>query len=399
MGCRKLTYHQEPAISASWDFFTSGKEKTAGTSILCIDYYAFGMQMPGRNGSTGAYRYGFQGQEKDDEVKGEGNSVNYKYRMHDPRVGRFFAVDPLAPKYPEWAPYAFSGNQVIHTSELEGLEPNDNLLKESNMGNSYEAFDRETDVYSSWEVGSWVDSQGNSGLYWHNNGETTPMSANGERLNLPNNAVNIQIYGEGEGVKSLAVKSFEVNGKTYGDNYENGKFNGYWDARGAKYSGELNSDGSYAGDGWSEYMQRRVDISTIEKSTGYISFAYDDMYTEAGKRAAKLGTDLNKAGKLLKKGMKGPLVIEPSDIYKMHDWLLWRKIRATLVDQGPGSFTTVRAGVLEQMLQPNYGRQPSYFVEVLFKGWYYPSEIGALDKKVAIFEIEGTIRYWNMAKH
>jgi hypothetical protein len=52
-----------------------------------------------------AYRYGFQacpdkftllrGQESDSrklsgEVKGEGNSVNYKYRMHDPRLGKFF---------------------------------------------------------------------------------------------------------------------------------------------------------------------------------------------------------------------------------------------------------------------------------------------------------------------
>ncbi|RFC54967.1 hypothetical protein [Brumimicrobium aurantiacum] len=46
------------------------------------------------------YRYGFQGQGMDDEVKGKGNSVNYKHRMHDPRVGRFFAVDPLADKYP-----------------------------------------------------------------------------------------------------------------------------------------------------------------------------------------------------------------------------------------------------------------------------------------------------------
>jgi len=69
------------------------------------------------------YRYGFQGQERDDEIKGEGNSVNYKYRMHDPRVGRFFAVDPLASKYPYYSPYAFSGNRVIDAYELEGLEP------------------------------------------------------------------------------------------------------------------------------------------------------------------------------------------------------------------------------------------------------------------------------------
>jgi RHS repeat-associated protein len=53
-----------------------------------------------KNEMIGDYRYGFKGQEKDDEVKGEGNSINYKYRMHDPRIGRFFAIDPLAPYYP-----------------------------------------------------------------------------------------------------------------------------------------------------------------------------------------------------------------------------------------------------------------------------------------------------------
>ena len=73
-------------------------------------------------GFEGDYRYGFQGQEMDDEVKGKGNSVNYKFRMHDPRVGRFFAVDPLAASYPWNSPYAFSENVVINAVELEGLE-------------------------------------------------------------------------------------------------------------------------------------------------------------------------------------------------------------------------------------------------------------------------------------
>ncbi|QTY27315.1 hypothetical protein [Flavobacterium sp. CS20] len=69
-----------------------------------------------------SYRYGFQGQEKDDEIKGEGNSLNYTFRMHDPRLGRFFAVDPLAKNYPHNSPYAFSENRVIDSVELEGLE-------------------------------------------------------------------------------------------------------------------------------------------------------------------------------------------------------------------------------------------------------------------------------------
>jgi RHS repeat-associated protein len=87
------------------------------------DYYPFGSLVPQRHASVDSYRYGFQGQEKDDELKGEGNSLNYTYRMHDSRVGRFFAIDPLYKKYPFYSPYAFSGNRVIDAREIEGLEP------------------------------------------------------------------------------------------------------------------------------------------------------------------------------------------------------------------------------------------------------------------------------------
>ncbi len=85
------------------------------------NYYPGGMQMPSRN-AQGDYRYGFQGQEKDNEVKGEGNSINYKFRMHDPRVGRFFATDPLEKDYPMLTPYQFSSLNPIGLIELEGKE-------------------------------------------------------------------------------------------------------------------------------------------------------------------------------------------------------------------------------------------------------------------------------------
>lgn len=73
------------------------------------------------------YPMSFQGQRHDDEIKGEGNSIEYKYRMHDPRLGRFFAVDPLTKKFPQWSPYQFGGNQVISSEELEGAEPEKDL--------------------------------------------------------------------------------------------------------------------------------------------------------------------------------------------------------------------------------------------------------------------------------
>jgi len=53
---------------------------------------SFGILVSIRNGGSDDYRYGFNGMEKDDEVKGSGNSINYKYRMRDRRVGRFFRL-------------------------------------------------------------------------------------------------------------------------------------------------------------------------------------------------------------------------------------------------------------------------------------------------------------------
>ena len=66
--------------------------------------------------------YGFQGQERDDELKGAGNSITFEYRIHDTRLGRFLSVDPLEGTYPWNSPYAFSENRVYDGIELEGLE-------------------------------------------------------------------------------------------------------------------------------------------------------------------------------------------------------------------------------------------------------------------------------------
>lgn len=86
------------------------------------DYYPFGMLMPNRYTGNSEYRYGFQGQESDDEISGESNTISYRFRMHDVRVGRFFTLDPLMHKYKWNSPYAFSENRVIDGIELEGLE-------------------------------------------------------------------------------------------------------------------------------------------------------------------------------------------------------------------------------------------------------------------------------------
>jgi hypothetical protein len=35
------------------------------------------------------YRFGFNGQEKDNELKGVGNSLDFNFRVYDSRLGKF----------------------------------------------------------------------------------------------------------------------------------------------------------------------------------------------------------------------------------------------------------------------------------------------------------------------
>jgi RHS repeat-associated protein len=74
------------------------------------DYYAFGSPMPGRSYNGGNYRYGFNGKENDNEVKGTGNSLDFGARVLDPRLGRWLSIDPMKQKYPFYSPYTAFGD-------------------------------------------------------------------------------------------------------------------------------------------------------------------------------------------------------------------------------------------------------------------------------------------------
>jgi len=79
------------------------------------------MQMPGRKFSaTDSYRYGFNGKEND--VKGEGNSLDFGARIYDPRIGRWLSTDPLQVKYPELTPYHFTANNPINFIDPDGRD-------------------------------------------------------------------------------------------------------------------------------------------------------------------------------------------------------------------------------------------------------------------------------------
>jgi len=51
------------------------------------------------------YDFGFNGQEMDDEIQGDGNSYDFGARTYDSRLGRWLSVDPQANSYPSYSPY------------------------------------------------------------------------------------------------------------------------------------------------------------------------------------------------------------------------------------------------------------------------------------------------------
>lgn len=73
----------------------------------------------------GGYRYGFNGMEKDDEVKGNGNSYDFGARIYDPRVGRFLSLDPKSKSFPFMSPYCFADNNPIRLIDVDGEGPGD----------------------------------------------------------------------------------------------------------------------------------------------------------------------------------------------------------------------------------------------------------------------------------
>ncbi|MCR6720413.1 MAG: hypothetical protein NVV59_08975 [Chitinophagaceae bacterium] len=99
--------------------------------ITANDYYPFGMVMPGRKfAATDAYRYGFNGKENDNEVKGDGNQQDYGMRIYDPRLGRFLSVDPLENDFPWNSPYSFSEGDPINYIDLDGAEKSKSELQQ-----------------------------------------------------------------------------------------------------------------------------------------------------------------------------------------------------------------------------------------------------------------------------
>jgi RHS repeat-associated protein len=62
--------------------------------------------------------YSFNGMEKDEEVKGEGNSYTTEFRQLDPRLGRWLSLDPVVHHFQ--SPYCSMDNNPIFFNDTDG---------------------------------------------------------------------------------------------------------------------------------------------------------------------------------------------------------------------------------------------------------------------------------------
>jgi RHS repeat-associated protein len=96
MGCSKLTYRTDRAALKA---VQGGLPRNGGTC-------------------AGAYRYGFNGMEKENAVNEDG--YDFGARLYNSWNGKWMAVDPLAAKYPGISTYAFVANSPIIFVDPDG---------------------------------------------------------------------------------------------------------------------------------------------------------------------------------------------------------------------------------------------------------------------------------------
>jgi RHS repeat-associated protein len=75
------------------------------------------------------YRFGFNGMEKDNEVKGIGNTIDMGDRWLDTRLGRTPKTDLHKSKYPFISPYTYAANSPIAFHDPDGKDYRLSIIK------------------------------------------------------------------------------------------------------------------------------------------------------------------------------------------------------------------------------------------------------------------------------
>jgi hypothetical protein len=86
--------------------------------VSAVDFYSFGSPMQGRTINSTAVRHSMNGQEKDDEIYGEGNMTTAEFWQYDTRLGRRWNIDPRS--IDDASVYSCFLNSPIYFVDLTG---------------------------------------------------------------------------------------------------------------------------------------------------------------------------------------------------------------------------------------------------------------------------------------
>ena len=118
------------------------------------------MQIPnGIYSKVDDYGYGYNGMEKDDELKGSGKLYSTLFREGDTENGRWWKRDPLEMDLAGLSPYTMMGSNPIRFIDPHGLfqeDPNENLSPGEEVGETAEWEGEEV----IWDGNSWDYSTG-----------------------------------------------------------------------------------------------------------------------------------------------------------------------------------------------------------------------------------------------
>lgn len=75
------------------------------------------------------YSFSFNGMEKVDDIKGDGNALDFGARIYDSRLGRWMSVDPRFKDFAGWTPY-----KVLLNSPIVMVDPNGEVERDAKTG-------------------------------------------------------------------------------------------------------------------------------------------------------------------------------------------------------------------------------------------------------------------------
>ncbi|HET6242983.1 MAG: hypothetical protein H0V01_04720 [Bacteroidetes bacterium] len=181
--------------------------------LVTRDFYPGGSPMPGRNFNSTDYRYGFNSQEKDDEISGNGNSYTAEFWQYDSRLGRRWNIDPVVKVWE-------SGYATFNNNPILQIDPNGD-----NAGEYVKYFNPETKSYNKEKISTKGDDEKIDTYEYSGgslNGQTLTLNKNNKTASwAPTNSslgsvsINPKLTISGGPVSSGAGLSFESNSETF----------------------------------------------------------------------------------------------------------------------------------------------------------------------------------------